>query len=310
MNDVIIRSQGITNRLLEVLRIRFLRLERMKEFFNSTTAKIGVLVFGLVVVMALTAPLIAPQNPYELSTLNIEDSVLPPGSVGLDGTRFLLGSDGQGRDMLSAIMYGLRISLAVGVTSTGFAFLVGAIVGLVASYFGGRLESVIMRIVDIQLSFPSLLIALVLVSVFGPGTSKIIIALIIIQWAYFARTIRGVAVSELQKEYIVAAECVGLGSLRIIFGHLLPNCLPLMVVVVMISVANAIALEATLSFLGVGLPVTEPSLGMLVSNGYKWLLSGRYWISVYPGIALFITVASINLLGDRLRDVLNPRLEK
>ena len=167
-----------------------------------------------------------------------------------------------------------------------------------------------MRIVDIQLSFPAILIALILLALLGQGTGKIIIALITVQWAYYARTVRGTALVERRKEYIEAAACLALSPTRIVFRHLLPNCLPPLIVVATVQVAAAIALEATLSFLGLGLPITEPSLGLLIANGFSYLLSGKYWISFFPGLALLLTIVSINLVADQLRDVLNPRLQK
>jgi peptide/nickel transport system permease protein len=182
--------------------------------------------------------------------------------------------------------------------------------GLVAAYMGGRVDTLIMRVVDIQLSFPAILIALILLAVLGRGTDKIIVALVTVQWAYYARTVRGSALVERRKEYIEAARCLALGDARIVFRHLLPNCLPPLIVVGTAQVAHAIALEATLSFLGIGLPITEPSLGLLIANGYEYMLSGKYWISFFPGVALLITIVSINLVGDQLRDVLNPRLQK
>ena len=223
---------------------------------------------------------------------------------------YWLGTDGQGRDMLSAIMFGLRTSLAVGVVSGFFAMLIGLSLGMTAAYFGGKIETVIMRIVDLQLSFPTILVALMLLAILGSGVEKVMLALIIVQWAYFARTARSVALVERSKEYVEAAECLALPNRRVIFRHLLPNCLPPIIVVATVQVANAIALEATLSFLGIGLPVTEPSLGLLISNGFEFMLSGRYWISLYPGIALLLTIIAINLVGDQLRDILNPRLRR
>ncbi len=223
---------------------------------------------------------------------------------------YWLGTDDQGRDMLSAIFYGLRISLGVGVAATLAALALGLTVGLLAAYFGGHVDSMIMRIVDMQLSFPAILIALVLLALLGQGVDKIVIALVAAQWAYYARTVRSAALVERRKEYIEAASCLGLSPGRIVFRHLLPNCLPPLIVVATVQVAAAIALEATLSFLGLGLPITEPSLGLLISNGYTYLLSGKYWISFFPGIALLITIVSINLVGDQLRDVLNPRLQR
>jgi peptide/nickel transport system permease protein len=212
--------------------------------------------------------------------------------------------------MLSAIFYGLRISLSVGATSTLFALAIGLTIGLVAAYFGGKVETLMMRIVDIQLSFPAILIALILIAVLGQGTGKVVAALVTVQWAYYARTVRSAALVEKRKEYIEAARCLALSPGRIVFRHLLPNCLPPLIVVATVQVAAAISLEATLSFLGLGLPITEPSLGLLIANGYQYLLSGKYWISFFPGIALLLTIVSINLVADQLRDVLNPRLSK
>jgi len=212
--------------------------------------------------------------------------------------------------MLSAIFYGLRVSLYVGAASGVIALAIGTLLGVLAAYTGGRLEQFMMRIVDIQLGFPAILVALILLAVLGKGVDKIIIALVAVQWAYYARTARSAALVERNKEYMEAARALGLPSWRIVLRHLLPNALPPLIVVGTVQVAHAIALEATLSFLGLGLPTTEPSLGLLIANGYEYLLSGKYWISVYPGIALLLTILSINLVGDQLRDVLNPRLSR
>jgi len=256
------------------------------------------------------APVISPQNPYDLAQIDVMDSKLAPGEKSADGHTFWLGTDDQGRDMLSGIFYGLRISLGVGIASTVLALAIGLAFGLVAAYFGGWTDTIIMRIVDIQLSFPAILIALVLLAVLGQGVDKIVIALVTVQWAYYARTVRSSALVERQKEYIEAARVLALGQGRIVFRHLLPNCLPPLIVVATVQVAHAIALEATLSFLGLGLPITEPSLGLLISNGFQYLLSGKYWISFYPGLALLLTIMAINLVADQLRDILNPRLRK
>ena len=280
------------------------------DFLASRLAVLGLMLFTLVMVVAVFAPWVSPQNPYDLSKLDIMDSKLPPGSVGIDGMHYVLGTDDQGRDMLSAIFYGLRISLGVGVLSTVLALAIGLSLGLAAAFFGGRVDSVIMRIVDLQLSFPSILIALILLAVLGQGVDKIIVALVAVQWAYYARTVRASALVERRKEYIEAAQCLQLSTTRILFRHLLPNCLPPLIVVATVQVAHAIALEATLSFLGLGMPITSPSLGLLISNGFAHLLSGKYWISFFPGVALLVTIVSINLVGDQLRDVLNPRLQK
>lgn len=280
------------------------------EFFASRVATVSFVGLVTIVFIALFAPWLSPQDPYDLAVVSIMDSRLPPGEQSMEGMTFWLGSDGAGRDLLSAIFYGLRISLGVGVVSGVIALIIGTSVGLMAAYFGGRTDAIIMRIVDLQLSFPAILIALMLVAVMGKGIDKVVIALVTVQWAYYARTVRGTALVERSKEYIEAANCLALSHRRIVFRHLLPNCLPPMIVVGTLETARAIALEATLSFLGVGLPQTEPSLGLLISNGFEYMLSGRYWISFFPGIALLLTIVSINLVGDRLRDVLNPRLEK
>jgi peptide/nickel transport system permease protein len=280
------------------------------DFLANPVAIFGLGLLALVVLAAIFAPWISPQNPYDLAQLDVMDSRLPPGSPAPNGGTYWLGTDDQGRDMLSAIFYGLRISLAVGVISTVFALVIGLAMGLCAAYFGGRLETLIMRVVDIQLSFPAILIALILIAVLGQGTGKVITALVTVQWAYYARTVRGAALVEKRKEYMEAARCLALPPMRIVFRHLLPNCLPPMIVVATVQVAGAIALEATLSFLGLGLPITEPSLGLLIANGYQYLLSGKYWISFFPGIALLLTIVSINLVADQLRDVLNPRLQR
>jgi len=280
------------------------------DFAESRLALVGLATLILILIVAIGAPLVSPQNPYNLATLDIMDSKLPPGGQSLDGMTFWLGSDDQGRDMLSAIFYGLRISLGVGTLATVCALAIGLAVGLIAAWFGGWVEAVIMRLVDLQLSFPSILIALVLLASLGQGVDKIVIALITVQWAYYARTVRGAALVERNKEYIEAATCLALPTSRILFKHLLPNVLPPLIVIATVQVAHAIALEATLSFLGLGMPITSPSLGLLIANGYQYLLSGKYWISFFPGIALLCTIVSINLVADQLRDVLNPRLQR
>lgn len=280
------------------------------EFAESKLAVAALVVVVLVVSVALAAPILAPQNPYDLAQLDIMDGTLPPLSKSYDGMVYWLGTDGQGRDMLSAIMYGLRTSLGVGVISGLLAFVVGTALGLSAAYFGGRLETLVMRMVDLQLSFPAMLIALMLLAILGQGVDKIILALVVVQWSYYARAARGSALSERYKEYMEAARCLRLKPWRILFRHLLPNALPPLIVIATVQVAHAITLEATLSFLGLGLPITKPSLGLLISNGYHYLLSGKFWISFYPGVALVITIVSINLVGDQLRDVLNPRLKR
>lgn len=277
-------------------------------YSSSRRATVGLVVLLLIVVGAVLAPLIAPQDTYNLAALNFLDSKLPPGSQATNGMIYWLGTDDQGRDMLSAILFGLRTSLGVGAMSAAFALIIGTVIGLLAAYCGGKVDALVMRLVDLQLSFPSMLVALVLISVLGQGVGKIIAALVAVQWAYYARTVRSSALVEREKDYITAARCLGLDHTRVMFRHLMPNCLPPLIVVVTVQVAYAIALEATLSFLGIGLPITQPSLGLLIANGFEYMMGGKYWISLYPGVALLITIFAINLIGDRLRDILNPKL--
>ena len=282
-----------------------------REFLASKLAVLGLVLLLLAVGVAVFAPWIAPQDPYDIGKLDIFDSKLPPGSTSADGSiTYWLGTDGQARDLLSAIFYGLRTSLVVSGISVSVALAIGCVVGLTAAYFGGWIDSLLMRIVDIQLSFPAILVALILLAVLGKGVDKVVIALIIVQWAYFARAARGAALVERAKEYVEAAQCMSLGWPRVLRRHMLPNCMPPLIVIATIDLAHAIALESTLSFLGVGVPVTEPSLGMLIANGYEFMLSGHYWISFFPGIALALAIVGINLVGDHLRDILNPHNDR
>jgi peptide/nickel transport system permease protein len=283
----------------------------VRDFAANKVAVGGLVAIVVIALLAVFANLLAPQNPYDLAQLDIMDGRLPPGSLSGDGSlTFWLGTDDQGRDMLSGILYGLRISLLVGAGSALVAGIVGTSLGLTAAYLGGRIEAAIMRLVDLQLSFPAILVALMILAGLGKGVLNVVLALVIVEWASYARTARGAALAERAREYIEAAECLALPRWRVVFRHLLPNCLPPLIVIGTIQVARAIALEATLSFLGLGVPVTEPSLGLLIANGYQFMLSGKYWISFYPGIALLITIVAINLVGDQLRDVLNPRLQR
>jgi peptide/nickel transport system permease protein len=281
-----------------------------REFAENKVALASLAVVGAVALAALLAPWITPQNPYDIAKLALADARRPPGYVGSGGFVHWLGTDAQGRDLLSAILYGLRISVQIGVTAGTVAFAIGAVLGVSAAFAGGRVEAFIMRLVDLQLSFPAILLALVLSAVLGQGRLPLTVALVTAQYAYFARTAHGAARAERAKDYIEAALSTPLPVMRVILRHILPNCLPPLIVVATVQIANSIALEATLSFLGLGLPVTEPSLGMLIANGFQYLLSGRYWISIYPGVALIILIVAINLVGDQIRDQLNPRLTR
>ena len=285
------------------------RRELARSFARDRVALAALIALGIVILAAIFASFISPQNPYNLAELDILDAKLAPGAKSTEGKTFWLGTDEQGRDMFSAILFGLRISLGVGIVSTLLALTAGLAIGLAAGYAGGWVDALVMRIVDLQLSFPAILIALVLLALIGQGVDKIVIALVTVQWAYYARTVRGSVLVEKRKEYVDAASCLAYSRWRILYRHILPNCLPPLIVVATVQVAHAIALEATLSFLGLGMPITSPSLGLLIANGYAHLLSGRYWMSFFPGVALLLTIVAINLVGDHLRDVLNPRLK-
>ncbi|PRD55036.1 ABC transporter permease [Phyllobacterium myrsinacearum] len=280
------------------------------EFCQHPVAVAAACVVIAVTLLAIFAPLIAPQNPYDLAGLALRDARRPPGFVGIGGYTHILGTDSQGRDLFSAILYGLRISLQMGLLAGAVAFSIGALVGSAAAYIGGRVEAFVMRLVDLQLSFPAILLAFVVAALLGQGKFQLIIALTFSQYAYFVRTAHGAASAECNKDYVEAALSIPMSGWFVVTRHILPNTLPPLIVVATVQVASAISLEATLSFLGVGLPPTEPSLGMLISGGFQYLLSGRYWISIYPGIALIVLVMAINIVGDQVREQLNPRLKK
>jgi peptide/nickel transport system permease protein len=277
------------------------------RYATAPGALVGFAIIVLAVVAALLAPVLAPQDPFDLAVLSIADSQLPPGAIGRDGEVYWLGTDDQGRDLYSAILYGLRISLGVALVSTGIACLLGTAIGLIAAYTGGWLDAALMRLADVQLAFPGILIALVLLAVLGPGLEKVVAAIIAVQWAYYARTARSSALVERSKEYVAAAHNLQFSAARIMFLHLLPNSVAALSVVVIVQMAGAIALEATLSFLGIGLPITQPSLGLLIANGYSSMLSGEYWISFYPGLVLLAVLLGTNLVGERLREINDPR---
>ncbi len=282
-------------------------MEFWRDYRRSPVAVVSLLLVVGFAVASFGAPLFTPQDPYDMAKLDWMDAFLRPGTVGTGGYVHVLGTDNAGRDMLSAILYGLRTSFVIGLSAGVLALVVGICVGLVAAYSGGRLEAFLMRIVDLQLSMPAILLALVLVAMLGQGVGQIILALVVAQYAYFARTTHGAATVERGKDYIEAARSTPLPTHRILLRHLLPNVMAPLIVVATVQVASAIALEATLSFLGVGLPLTEPSLGSLISNGFKYIHTDRYWLSIYPGIALMIVVVAINLVGDQVRTVLDPR---
>lgn len=281
------------------------------EFRESKSGIMGAVTTLLFLLAAVLAPMISPQNPYDLTQLYLQNSHKPP-TLLTDWAyeSFVLGSDGQGRCMFSAILYGLRISLYVGLSSTIISALFGTLLGLAAGYLGGRTDALIMRIADIQLSFPAILIALVIMALWGQGLFKIIIAISVVNWVFYARTARGSTLSEREKDYVGAARAIGVTPMVIMLREILPNIVAPIIVIATVRIAHAIILESTLSFLGLGVPITEPSLGSLINEGYQVLFSGYWWITVFPGLGLMLIVLGINLLGDRLRDVLNPRLKR
>ncbi|QWK81517.1 ABC transporter permease [Ochrobactrum sp. BTU1] len=284
-----------------------LRKKVLKRIRSKPTMRGAAILLGCLVVLAILAPFIAPQDPYDLSSLSVMDNRLPPGSSSMAGMNYWLGTDAQGRDMVSAILYGLRTSLLVGLLSTLGAMIIGVTAGLFAAQIGGFVDTIIMRLVDFMLGFPSILVALVLLASVGRGVDKVIFAIIVVQWAQYARLMRASAMVERRKEYIEAAVNFGLPTRHIMLAHLLPNSVGSVLVMSTISIAGAITLEATLSFLGVGVPVTQPSLGLLIANGFEYLLSGEYWIAVFPGIALVLLIISLNFIGDRVRRSFNVR---
>jgi peptide/nickel transport system permease protein len=287
---------------------RLLSSEFVYNYRRNIPAVVGsalVLVFALLVI---TGPFIVWQDPYDVSQLELMDSFTPPVWIEGGDPRYLLGTDGQGRDVLASIIYGARISAFIGLAAMICSCVIGTTLGLISGYYGGMLDAVIMRVADIQLSFPSMLIALFLMSAFGNGIGMILIALTAVGWVVYARTVRGSTLGEIQKEYIQAARVAGLSDAQIIRRHVLPNVLTPLIVVSTIQVGSFILIEASLSFLGVGVPITEPSLGLLVKEGFDVLFSGIWWTSAFPGLFIMFLVFGINLFGDFLRDELNPRL--
>jgi len=286
-------------------------LDFWEEFRESKIGIMGAAITLLCLLIAVLAPLISPQNPYDLSQLYLQNSHMSPTLLSKWSYEpFVLGSDGQGRCMYSAILYGLRISLYVGLSSTVISAAFGTFLGLVSGYVGGRTDALIMRIADIQLSFPAILIALVIMALWGQGLFKIIIAISVVNWVFYARTARGSTLSEREKDYVDAARATGVSTTVIMLREILPNIVAPIIVIATVRIAHAIILESTLSFLGLGVPITEPSLGSLINEGYQVLFSGYWWITIFPGLGLMLIVLGINQLGDRLRDVLNPRLKR
>jgi peptide/nickel transport system permease protein len=296
---------------------RFLQGDVWYSFVHSPLALVSAVVAFVCVFCAVFAGVVAPHDPMDLASLELADALLPPAWLPEGKTRYLLGTDAQGRDILSALMYGTRISLMVGIASVVVSVIVGVTMGLVAGYAGGKTDAFIMRVCDVMLSFPAILVALLVDgvgrAVFPQAHDSLAFAVLIVAisltgWVQYARTVRGSTLVERQKEYVQAARVIGVSSLRVMRRHVLPNVLGPVTVLATIQVATAIIIEATLSFLGVGMPVTSPSLGTLIRVGNDFLLSGEWWITIFPGLVLVMIALSINLLGDWLRDALNPRL--
>lgn len=308
---------------MNYLQARWQEMLKSDLYYYYRRDKIAIvssLIFLLFAFMALFAPWIAPFDPYDLKQLELLDSELPPIWIEDSDPRFLLGTDDQGRDLWSTILYGMRVSLLIGISAVLLQSTIGIVVGLVSGYIGGKVDSVLMRIADVQLSFSTLMVAIIILAIvkssFGGVAYNdwaIVILIFVIglsEWPQIARTVRSSTLAEKEKEYVDAAHVMGFGPMRIMFKHILPNCLSPIFVIATVQIANAIITEAALSFLGLGMPVTQPSLGSLISIGKEYLLSGSWWITLIPGMFLILIVISINLMGDFLRDVFNPRLYK
>ncbi len=287
--------------------------------FLRSKVTVGAAAVTLVIVLAaFLSPFIAPHDPFDLRQVSLLDSHMPPAWAAEGDRRFLLGTDDQGRDVFSTILYGARISLIVGVLAVAFAAALGIVLGLTAGYVGGAVDSLIMRAADVQLTFPAILIALLIDgtvrALFGEGRNEemvfwvLVVSIGLSSWVAYARTVRGSTLVEKNKDYVLAARLIGLHPAVILFRHVLPNVIGPVLVIATINLGIAIILEATLSFLGVGLPPTQPSLGTMISIGNKFLFSGEWWIAIFPGITLAVLVLAVNLLGDWLRDALNPKL--
>ena len=299
---------------------RFLNSDFFYSFRRAPVAIVSFIVATTMILLAVLAPLIAPTNPFDPSTLNLMNGFTAPLNINeFTGESFLMGTDDQGRDVLSTILFGLRISLFVGISAVIFALILGVILGLSAAMIGGRTDAIIMRIADIQLSFPAILIAMLVFGIAKGITPPemrndvavwvLIISIGLADWVQFARVVRGAAMVELRKEYVEAATLIGRGRIAIAARHILPNILASVLVIATISLALAIITEATLSFLGVGAPPTQPSLGTLIRIGQGFLFSGEWWILLFPSLALLLLALSVNLLGDWLRNTLNPKAE-
>jgi peptide/nickel transport system permease protein len=299
---------------------RFLDSYFLYSFLRDPMAWCSFVVLAFLLLVSFSAPVIAPHNPYDTATIDLMNAETPPIWMPDGNTEFLLGTDSQGRDMLSTLMYGMRVSIIIGFGAVIMQALIGIFVGLCSGYFGGRLESILMRLADVQLSFSTYMVAIffgaIFQSAFGMASYEqyavplLIVIIGFAEWPQYARTVRASVLAEKKKEYVEAARVIGLRSGRIMWRHIFPNTLTPVLVISTVQVANAIMSEAALSFLGLGMPVTRPSLGSLIKSGFDYIFSGSWWITLFPGIALVVLILAINLLGDWLRDFLNPKLYK
>ena len=283
----------------------------LQHFLKDPPAVIGVVILVVMLLGAIFAPLIAPHNPYDPRVLSLQNSLLPP--IWMPGGKapFLLGTDDQGRGILSTILYGCRTSFTVGFSVVIFAGLIGVTIGLMAAFYGGVLDAVTMRVADTLFSFSTTLMAMLLLGIFkGGGIFLVILAIVVADWVRYARTMRGSTLGVKQEDYVEAARAIGSHNMRIMFRHILPNAIPPILVIAAVDFGAAVMLEATLSFLGVGVPINKPSLGMMISGGKNYIYAGKWWLIIFPGIALIAIVLGVNLLADWLREEINPRLKR
>ncbi len=290
------------------------------SFKRDPIAIVSFVILAILILSSMAAPLLAPYNPYDTAGIDIMDSEMPPSWMEEGDRRFLLGTDIQGRDLLSTMYYGLRVSVLIGCGAVLLQALLGIIIGLISGYVGGKVDAFLMRVADVQLSFSTLMVAIFISAIFqvafGVGRYEdmavplLVVIIGLAEWPQYARTVRASVLGEKNKEYVEAARVIGLNRWRIMLHHILPNTLSPVLVISTVQVANAVMSEAALSFLGLGMPVTKPSLGSLIKSGFEYIFSGSWWITLFPGILLVLFVLVVNLLGDWLRDVMNPKLYK
>lgn len=299
---------------------RFKKSYLFYSFLRDPVAIVSFVIFTTLVILSITAPFIAPYNPYDTSTIDIMDSELPPSWLDGGEKHFFLGTDTQGRDLLSTMLYGLRISVVIGCGAVILQAVIGILIGLISGYSGGKIDAFLMRLADVQLSFSTLMVAIFISAIFqlafGVGRYEdmavplLVVVIGLAEWPQYARTVRASVLGEKKKEYVEAARVIGLPSFHIMRKHILPNSISPVLVISTVQIANAVMSEAALSFLGLGMPITKPSLGSLINAGFEYIFSGLWWITFFPGLILVLFVVVVNLLGDWLRDVLNPKLYK